>query len=73
MAVWLRSCSSVVMASKYSWRMPCACKTHQMVGNEVNLYPAFPPKMQLAQNNFTGQITVRNRGNFPRQTAEEVT
>lgn len=28
-AVWLRSCSSVVMANKYCWRMPWAWKTHE--------------------------------------------
>lgn len=30
-AVWLRSCSSVVMASRYSWRIPCFCETTQML------------------------------------------
>lgn len=67
-AVWLRSCSSVVMANKYSWRMPCAWKTYQRLITRAT--SAVFPKCSLHRNtdNLTGQIAVRNRRNFPRQT-----
>lgn len=32
----MRSCSSVVMANKYSWRIPWAWKTHQRLVRSVS-------------------------------------
>lgn len=55
----MRSCSSVVMANKYSWRMPWAWKTHQRMGRQRVLLPQF--HMQFAKktnnNNTKTQIT----------------